>query len=249
MSLLVSIHDVTPAHEPAVHALWDLCVAAGVRPALLVVPNWHGTWALEQFPGFIEWLLDPSREGSVILLHGYRHDEVGSRRQWNDELRAWGRTAREGEFLTLDKSVAWARIQQGLTSLRSIGLEPLGFVPPAWLARPETHQAVAEAGLKVSEDDRLIYRHPGDATPLKAPCIRWSTRTAFRSYGSAAVAEGRWLVQRNLPLVRLALHPGDLSRPVVRRSLVRTLERWLSAHEAVTYDRLLAPESANGERL
>jgi len=248
MSLLVSIHDVTPAHEPAVHALWDLCVAAGVRPALLVVPNWHGLWPLERFPGFIEWLLDPAREGSVILLHGYRHDEVGSRRRWNDELRAWGRTAREGEFLTLDKSVAWARIQQGLSRLRSIGLEPLGFVPPAWLARPETHQAAAEAGLKVSEDERWIYRHPGDAPPLKAPCIRWSARTAFRSYCSAVVVEGRWLLQRNLPLVRLALHPGDLAHRVVRRSLVRTLERWLSAHQAMTYDRVLAPESANLER-
>lgn len=249
MSLLVSIHDVTPAHEPAVHALWDFCAAAGVRPALLVVPNWHGTWPLERFPGFIDWLLDPSREGSVILLHGFRHDEVGSRRRWNDKLRAWGRTAREGEFLTLEKSVAWARIQQGLSSLRSIGLDPLGFVPPAWLARPGTHQAVAEAGLKVSEDQRSIYRHPGDSAPLEAPCIRWSTRTAFRSYGSAAVAEGRWLFQRSLPLVRLALHPGDLSHPVVRRSLARTLERWLSVHKALTYDQLLAPDPEDGRRL
>jgi predicted deacetylase len=246
MSLLVSIHDVTPAHETAVKALWDVCVAAGVHPALLVVPNWHGRWPLARFPGFIEWLLDPAREGSVILLHGYRHDEIGSRRRWNDELRAWGRTAREGEFLTLDKSVASARIRQGLSELRSIGLEPLGFVPPAWLARAETHRAVAEAGLKVSEDDQRIYRHPGE--DLWAPCLRWSTRSALRSYGSAAVVEGRWLIQRTRPMVRLALHPGDLSHPVVRRSLARTLERWLSAHQAVTYDRLVTHESAGVAR-
>lgn len=239
MSLLVSIHDVSPAHERAVAQLWDMCAALGVQPALLVVPNWHGAWPLERYPDFVAWLITRAREGSAILLHGLRHDEVGSRRRWIDEVRAWGKTAREAEFLTLDASGASVLINQGLSSLRSVGLEPLGFVPPAWLAQPDTHRAVREAGLKVSEDERWIYPHPGK--PLSAPCIRWSARTALRSYGSALVAEGRWFLHRTAPWVRLALHPGDLSHPVVRRSVGRTLERWLSRTEPLGYDRLIAP--------
>ena len=37
MSLLVSIHDVTPALEQGVFRLWELCTARRVCPALLVV--------------------------------------------------------------------------------------------------------------------------------------------------------------------------------------------------------------------
>jgi len=247
MRVLVSIHDVTPAHEASVRTLWDLCADVGVCPALLVVPNWHGTWPLEMSSDFVGWLRERARGGSAILLHGYRHDELGVPRRWTDELRAWGRTAREGEFLTLDGAEASARIAQGLTSLRAIGLEPIGFVPPAWLARPETHVAAAEAGLQISEDDRWIYLPGGEA--VRAPCLRWSTRTVLRSYGSAVVAEGRWLVQRRAALVRVALHPSDLSRREVRRSLMRNLRRWVTLGRAVGYDELLAmlqPEAEGG---
>ena len=245
MRVLVSIHDVTPAHEGAVRALWDLCADVGVCPALLVVPNWHGSWPLKESPDFVGWIRDRAHGGSSILLHGYRHDELGVRRRWRDELRAWGRTAREGEFLSLGSAEAAARIGQGLTSLRAIGLEPIGFVPPAWLARPETHVAAAEAGLQISEDDRRIYLPGGEA--VRAPCLRWSTRTALRSYGSALVAEGRWLVQRRAALVRVALHPSDLSRGVVRRSLVRNLRRWISIGQVTGYDDILSVSRREAE--
>ena len=52
MKLLVSIHDVTPALERDVRALWDLCAERGITPALFVVPNWHGQWPLDEFPRF-----------------------------------------------------------------------------------------------------------------------------------------------------------------------------------------------------
>jgi predicted deacetylase len=233
MRVLVSIHDVTPAHEGSVRALWDLCADVGVCPALLVVPNWHGSWPLDEFPDFVGWIRDRAHGGSSILLHGYRHDELGVRRQWTDQLRAWGKTAREGEFLTLDRLEAMERIGRGLASLRASGLEPIGFVPPAWLARPETHVAAAAAGLEISEDDRRIYLRGG--VPVRAPCLRWSTRNAWRSYGSALVAEGRWLVRQRAPVVRVALHPSDLSRGVVHRSLVRNLRRWTSLGQATGY--------------
>ena len=50
VTLLVSIHDVAPPHLPAVRRLWLMCRDAGVVPALLVVPDWHGSAPIERDP-------------------------------------------------------------------------------------------------------------------------------------------------------------------------------------------------------
>ncbi|MGH9889518.1 MAG: DUF2334 domain-containing protein, partial [bacterium] len=77
MKLLVSVHDVSPAHASSVQRIWAYCGSVGVQPALLVVPNWHGAWPLEDFRLFVDWLRDCEARGSgaEIFLHGERHDE------------------------------------------------------------------------------------------------------------------------------------------------------------------------------
>jgi predicted deacetylase len=239
VSLLVSIHDVTPALADGVRRLWVLCADRGIRPALLVVPDWHGHWPLEAHPAFVSWLRDRAAEGAEIVLHGERHDEVGLPRGLTDELRAWGRTAREGEFLTLDESAAGARIRRGLERLRGLGLEPVGFVPPAWLARDEGHRAAGVSGLGFSEDDRAIHLYPSGRR-VPAPVVRWSARGAVRAWGSVAVARARWTLQSGAPVARIALHPQDLGHPATAQSLGPTLDRWLARHPAIAYTALRA---------
>lgn len=234
MTVLVSLHDVTPAYAPEVATLWTMCRRHLVTPALFVVPNWHGQWPLEGHPAFVEWLRDRASEGSAIVLHGERHDEVGLARRVGDEVRAWGRTSREGEFLTLDEPGARERIDRGVARLRALGLAPLGFVPPAWLAKEDVHRAVAAAGLSFSEDEISIRLHqPPRRVP--SPVVRWSSRTHLRALGSVAVARGRWMLQRHARFPRLALHPQDLSHPAVARALEPTLERWLARHRPGDY--------------
>lgn len=227
MKLLVSIHDVTPAWAPSTLALWNLCQEFGVTPALLVVPNWHGTWPLAQHAAFCHWLRRCASNDAEIFLHGERHDEVGLQRSAVDGLRALGRTAREGEFLTLDRARAGERIARGLQTLREQALSPIGFVPPAWLAREQTYTAVRDAGLTYSEDSHGVRVHARNQT-LAAPAVRWSGRTTNRAHASAMVASLRWRVQRNQPLVRLALHPQDLEHPVSAKSVYKEVRRWLS---------------------
>ncbi|MFI5236231.1 MAG: DUF2334 domain-containing protein, partial [Gemmatimonadales bacterium] len=77
MTLLISIHDVTPAFQAEVEALEAMCTAIGVAPALLVVPDWHGQWPLERHPAFVRWLRERADAGAEIILHGERHDESG----------------------------------------------------------------------------------------------------------------------------------------------------------------------------
>jgi uncharacterized protein len=236
--LLVSIHDVTPAQELNVIRLWDLCTRRQVVPALLVVPNWHGEWPLEAYPRFVAWTRARSVEGAEILLHGERHDEVGLRRPLSDRWRAWGKTQGEAEFLTLDAAAARARVDRGLGRLRELGLEPTGFVPPAWLARESTYQVAAAAGLEFSEDDRSV-RLLRSGQRIRSPVVRWSTRTSVRAWGSVAVARARWQLQGKNGCPRIALHPRDLDQAVTARSVGRTLDRWLGRHRPGHYTDLM----------
>ncbi|MFI5236106.1 MAG: DUF2334 domain-containing protein [Gemmatimonadales bacterium] len=234
MTLLVSIHDVTPAFQAEVEALEAMCTAIGVVSALLVVPDWHGQWPLERHPAFVRWLRERADAGAEIILHGERHDESGLPRTLGDTLRALGRTACEGEFLTLDYAAARTRIERGLAKLCSLGLAPLGFIPPAWLCREETHRAAADLGLRFTEDEAGLRLHPG-ARRLRAPAVRWSARTGLRAHGSALVARARWILQGESPIVRIALHPSDLRHPVTRRSVEMELTRWAARRPVARY--------------
>lgn len=234
MSLLVSIHDVTPALMPKVEVLWRCCRDHGVTPALLVVPDWHGGWPIEGHPEFVRWVREAQEEGAEIFLHGERHDEVGSPRALGDHLRALGRTAREGEFLTLDFERARTRIARGLERFARLGLSPIGFIPPAWLAREEGFRAAAACGLRVSEDDggiRLLDR----GVRLPSPVVRWSARTTSRALLSVAVHEARWRWQRDARWLRIAYHPADLDHPATARDATAALARWLPATPVARY--------------
>lgn len=239
MKLLVSIHDVTPALATECGRLWALCAARGIIPALLVVPDWHGAAPLAADPAFVRWIRARADLGAEIFLHGERHDEVGSPRRVRDELRAWGRTNHEGEFLTLDGAAAAARIARGLDLFARLHLTPIGFVPPAWLATEAGFAAVRAAGLRFAEDDGAVRIYP-EGRRLPSPVVRWSARTAFRAWGSAAVATARWHLQRTAPIVRIALHPGDLAHPAAVASIEQSLDRWLASRPVARYVDLLA---------
>lgn len=232
--LLITIHDVAPPLMPRVKRLWELCAARNVRPGLLVVPDWHGGLPIENDAACVAWIRARAAEGAEVFLHGERHDEIGSPRSWRNTLRALGRTNNEGEFLTLGYDAARARIDRGFARLRALGLSPIGFVPPAWLALPATHRAVRDAGLAVSEDDTTIYAFKAART-ITSPVVRWSSRGAFRAYGSLVQAQLRWTLQRGASVVRIALHPADLDHPATASSVERTLDLWLSEYPAEGY--------------
>lgn len=234
MALLVSIHDVTPALAPRVEALWALARDRGVTPALLVVPNWHGEWPLAQHPEFVRWVRARADDGAEIFLHGERHDEVGSPRTLADEWRAFNKTAREGEFLTLEAPAARERIERGLGLFARLGLSPVGFVPPAWLARDACYDVVAQAGLSFAENDGAVVVLP-ERRWIRSPVVRWSGRTPFRARASAVVAGARWRMQRKASVVRIAFHPSDLDHPASARSAAVSLERWLGNRAATPY--------------
>ena len=235
MKLLVSIHDVAPPNLAEVAELWSLCTSLGVQPALLVVPNWHGPHPLRGHPETVGWVRACEQAGATILLHGQRHDEVGLARSAGDHLAAAGRTAREGEFLTLGTAGALARITSGLTELRGLGLDPVGFVPPAWLARPAHRRAVRDAGLALTEDTGAILLVRREFR-LASMVIRWSGRAVWRARVSEWLADRR--ATTRMPILRVALHPSDLHSPVTTASIRRVLPALVRARTLLTYETL-----------
>jgi predicted deacetylase len=237
--LLVALHDVTPAYERWLDVLYRLLDGLGVRRyALLVVPDWHGGWPLARFGAFTGRLRERAAAGAEIVLHGLRHDEVGQPRSLAHRARTFGRTDREGEFASLAPTEAAVRIAQGLDALRTAGLEPLGFIPPAWLAGPDLPRVVGEAGLAFTEDTRGVLAL-ADGRRIRAPATCWSTRRAWRAAGSVVVAALRVHLERARPLVRVALHPPDAGSPTVLASCRRTLSALLEQRDVIDYRQLL----------
>ena len=239
LKLLVSVHDVTPAHAQRLDVLYRLLDELGVRRyALLVVPEWHGAWPLERFPEFVAGLRERAARGAEIVLHGWRHDEVGLPRPLRHRLRTFGRTDREGEFASLAPVEAAARIARGRDTLRAAGLDPLGFVPPAWLGGPGLEAVTRSAGFAFTEGPRAVVAL-ADGRRIRAPATCWSTRRAWRAAGSVVVARLRLALERRRPVVRLALHPPDADAPAVLASCRRTLAALLARRVAISYRELL----------
>ena len=237
------MHDVTPAHARRLDVLYRLLGELGVqRYALLVVPDWHGSWPLAQHAAFTTQLRARAATGVEIVLHGMRHDEVGLPRSLAHRLRTFGRTDREGEFASLAPAEARARIDRGLATLRASGLEPIGFVPPAWLGGSDLEHVVRDSGLAFTEDARDVVMLT-NGRRLRAPATCWSTRRAWRAAGSVVVAALRLQLERARPLVRVALHPPDAESPAVLESCRRTLGALLERRAVINYQQLLAAQS------
>ncbi len=115
-------------------------------------------------------------------------------------------------------------MERGIRRLRALGLDPVGFVAPAWLYSRDHVPAIADLGLRYSEDATDILLLPR-ATRVASPVIRWSARTPFRARASVAVAAASRMLRRPA-LLRIALHPQDLRSDAVRRSLVLTLDHY-----------------------
>lgn len=233
--IVASIHDVTPAHAERIGKIYDLFAEVGVTQyALLVVPNYHGAWPLEEHPDFVADLRRRQKAGSEIFLHGLRHDEHGLRRSLGQALTGAGRTNQEAEFLPLTAAQAADRVDQGLRLFRTLGLTPVGFIPPGWLFGRDTVHIIRERHLRITEGIVAIA-DTESGRRLVAPAWGWDTRARWLATACAWLARLRCVVERPVRVARVAVHPPDIDDPVAGPSLRRTLRALLETREAVSY--------------
>lgn len=233
MAVHVSIHDVAPLNERDVDVALDMCHAAGVKPALLVVPDFHGKSPLGDHPAYVDRLRQLEATGHEIYLHGYYHRS----RPWNDEAReerGVGARVRhafaqkvvsgsEAEFSDVSPNEAVKRLDDGERVLRDAGLHISGFVAPAWSMPDWVLRLLGERGYRFTEDHLKIH-DPSAARSKPSVVLNYASRTPSRLFSSVAWCRIARPARRFLP-ARIAIHPADM-RFALLRSEVESLLEW-----------------------
>lgn len=237
---VVSVHDVTPAHEDQLRRIMAMLVEQGVtRTSILVIPNYHGGWDLRSHPGFIHWLHQLEDDGHEIVLHGFYHMDPTP---WAGTL--YQKLVRhvysqEGEFYTLSYQEAMDRITQGLAMFHGIGFTPCGFVSPAWMHNDDVIRAVKQTGFSyLTSLGGFTDLTTGLAIP--APAICFSPRTWTAAYVSTLYCAVLARLIDQDAVVRIAIHPGDIVRPMITSRLLTILDRTRSTRQFVAYRDLVA---------
>lgn len=213
MRYLLSIHDVWPGNFPQVEEHWRRLQSLGMGPAaLLVVPEYHGRRPIGAERDFLAWLSEKRAQGSEVLLHGFRHRAAElcgaalSRRR--GPVGRWinrSLTGGEAEFSGLARADREGLLLAGSEAFRGAGLPLHGFVAPTWHGAPPK-ASLAAAGFRILETRSRLH-DLARGTRRLAPALAWS-----QARGEAALFGGRaWLrLALRLPLIKVAIHPGDL---------------------------------------
>ena len=237
MAVHVSIHDVSPAWRNEVELALEAAHRHGVRPALLVVPDFHGRAPLSASPEYCERLRALQAEGHEIYLHGYYHRA----RTWTehasvDTAARSGIASRarylfaqkvvsggEAEFSDVSHEEALKRLDEGERVLRDAGLTIRGFVAPAWSMPPWVLKLLGERGYSFTEDHTRVY-DPANKRSRASVVLNYASRTPSRLLSSVAWCRLARPARRVLP-ARIAIHPADM-RYALLRSEIESLLGW-----------------------
>ncbi|WP_067731945.1 DUF2334 domain-containing protein [Novosphingobium naphthalenivorans] len=235
--LLASIHDVGPGSERQVEQLFGMLEArlGGPRFAMLVVPDHWSQHPLRENPAFQAKLRAWSDAGIEMFVHGWFHRDTATH-SGAAQFKAKHMTAGEGEFLGLDEATALQRMQDGKALIEDvIGRETAGFIAPAWLYGDGAHAALAKAGFALAEDHWKVWNPASGAVLAKGPVITWASRSRMRTASSLAFSA---IARQALPFtrtVRIAVHPGDVTKTSLLASIDATLRCFATTHQPSRY--------------
>ena len=237
--LLLSIHDVTPAHgERIARVEAELAALTGgsATYAMLVVPDFHGRAPIAGDRAFQAWLRGRRAAGVEMLLHGWSHRDDAPT-GW----RARHMTAGEGEFAGLDEAEARRRLRDGRALIEDIVGAPVGgFVAPAWLYGPGALAAVAAEGFAVAEDHMRVWSPATGRTLARGPVVSYASRSRGRMASSLAWSRVATTVLAGLRTVRVALHPHDVDKAPLVAELRRAIAAFLEQRRLGSYQGLAA---------
>ncbi|MGE8188907.1 DUF2334 domain-containing protein [Pseudomonas sp. NPDC086278] len=227
-SLLLVLHDVAPQtwadYQPFVEAVDAL---GGVPMTWLVVPDFHRNNDLEAHPAFTSMLSRRIARGDELALHGYFHCDDQPKPNTPRDWFMRRIYTHEGEFYRLSQAAALARLRAGIEIFQRYNWPLAGFVAPAWLMSEGTRQALRQLPLRYTSDSQHLYQLPA-FTPIDAPGLVWSARSAWRRGVSKWLSDQREQRWRQSPVIRLGLHPVDMRHEFSRNYWLHTLKRLLA---------------------
>ena len=236
-ALAVALHGIEPATFERCALIRDWLDDHGVRRVtLLVIPARDMHPVGERSPAMVEWLRERSLAGDSIAQHGFHHG--CSRAGDSPRTRLARARAHRGEFAGLDDEETRRAVNAGWRVLKLAGIEPDGFVAPAYTYTAALREALTQhfrwwAGLWRVHRAGAARRSEG--SPL-APA--WSLAAAgplSRSLSPALVRAGSLLPASTL---RLDIHPAYLQQPRHMLALEWVLARTGEHRAAVTYREL-----------
>jgi predicted deacetylase len=237
--IAVALHGIEPATFERCALIRDWLDDHGIdRVTLLVIPARDMHPVGERSPEMVDWLAERRRGGDSIAQHGFRHP--GPRRSASPRgMLATTQGRRGAEFVGLDGAETRRAVDAGWRVLKLAGIEPDGFVAPAYAYTAALRQTLKLrfawwAGLL------RLYRaspHPGrsGSEPLTPA---WSLATSGplrRALSPSLIRVGSHFPTSTL---RLDLHPADLQHPRHIMALERVLGRVAGSRRAVTYQEL-----------
>ncbi len=242
--IAVALHDIEPATYERCALIRDWLEDHGVdRVTLLVIPARDLHPLGERSPEMADWLIERRRAGDSIAQHGFRHEQL-RRGALSRQTLAQGRGRRAAEFVGLDGDETRRALDAGRRVLKLAGLEPDGFVAPAYAYTPELRELLPRRFRWWASWLRLhqTFDAPeGDARRLLAPAWGIGSASRLRCLLSPSLIRAGSLVCGHT--MRLDLHPADLQHPRHMLALEWVLGRAGHRRRAITYDELLAEDS------
>jgi len=237
-TIAVAVHGIEPATFERCALIRDWLDDHGVdHVTLLVIPARDLHPVGERAPAMVDWLSERRLAGDSIAQHGFQHSGAC---RGGGPREALGRPyrPRHGEFVGLDGAETRRAVHAGWRVLKLAGIEPDGFVAPAYAYTSALHRTLAErfrwwAGLL------RVHRAPAEGglsvrEPL-APAWSMTARGPINRLLSPPLLRAAAMLP--LSTLRLDLHPADLARPRHMMALEQVLER-SHARRAVTYQEL-----------
>jgi predicted deacetylase len=239
--LVVSIHDVAPSTQPIVDKIISELAHKGVRHcSLLVVPDYHHQGASMKDRQFVSWLRNLEAAGNEIVIHGYFHERPArSRESFLEKLVTQSYTQGEGEFYDLGYDEAFRRIKTARDEFLAGGLKPRGFVAPAWLLSSEGERAARDAEMEYTTRLRTV-RDLRSGEIFSARSLVYSVRNTWRRAVSLVWNAALARILESKPLVRLSIHPPDLSHPTIWRQIVDLINETVPIRTPTTYQDWIA---------
>jgi predicted deacetylase len=226
--IAVALHEIEPATFERCVEVRNWLDERGVdRVTLLVVPARDLHPLGERSPELVKWLIERRRLGDAIAQHGFQHEQL-RRPQWSPRTLTPLRRPRAAEFLGLDGPDTRRAVDAGWRLLKLAGIEPDGFVAPAYAYTPALRLALRT---RFRWWATLFGLHGGTDRPWRQLSPAW---------GPTSVRAGALLAGHAL---RLDLSPTCLRHPRPLRALERALLHSPPRRSAVTYDELAAAPS------
>lgn len=238
-TIAVALHGIEPQTFERCALIRDWLADHGVdRVTLLVTPARDLHPVGERCPAMVEWLAERRRHGDSIAQHGFQNKRA---QPASSARRALTRAHLRGggEFVGLDERETRSAVHAGWRVLKLAGIEPDGFVAPAYDYTDSLRQTLAPR-FRWWADLLHVHRPASVGTHAARGALvpAWSLAAPGALSGALAPSLVRLGALLPTSTMRLDVHPAYLQNTRHMLALESVLSRAGERRAAVTYSDL-----------